>query len=288
MVLALYEKQITSSRIRTPVTGSTPNDNNRIYNECFQGKSMYISEQEQTLPGHEGVKLHWPFLFIQLGDAAPRSESPELNMRLFLPVQRLEYDAACNQKEEKRILPSDHMQFSQILNSYHGKYYRLMYKEKLEKHTFRYVKCVKNIKTEAVVAKREMNDEWNFNFLQNGPPGIQHTNASKFYICWNTFVTPVFIKCKEYGVVYISILYKSEDSALQIDFQPHEVGLVSMVIEVDSLVHTYFTPKTYSKSIKLRIFISLFINLFIPFVYLFIHLFLIIADSSRYHLFICC
>ena len=49
-------------------------------------------------------------------------------------------------------------------------------------------KMVKNIEIEAIFTLTEMNKEWEVNFLQNRPCGIQNTYASEFlysvlYLC---------------------------------------------------------------------------------------------------------
>ena len=42
--------------------------------------------------------------------------------------------------------------------------------------------CSKSIKTDIVLTKREMNNNWNINFLQDILLGIQHTYSNKFSI----------------------------------------------------------------------------------------------------------
>ena len=64
-----------------------------------------------------------------------------------------------------------------------------------------YEVCLKSIKNETLFSKKGMNNEWNINFLQNSPLGIQHTHFSEFSIGQNVFQTTFFIAC-EVGWTY--------------------------------------------------------------------------------------
>ena len=61
----------------------------------------------------------------------------------------------------------------------------------------KYEVCSKIIKTEAVFIKREMNDEWNVNFLQNSSLDIQLVYSNVFSIYWSTSETPgMKLRCR--------------------------------------------------------------------------------------------
>ena len=49
-----------------------------------------------------------------------------------------------------------------------------------------YKLCFTSIQTEAVFTNTEMNNEWNINFFQNSPLGIQQNYSSNFSTTWST------------------------------------------------------------------------------------------------------